>query len=146
MDPVERVVDLIERYALLAYLSNGETLGSDINGKRVYLSGPITNTKNYKGLFMFAEELTALGDAEQIYNPAAQIPSSSSWEQAMHRCLSEITNYDTVVMLPGWNVSRGARLEHDVAIACGIRVVYFSKNKIIYGLYNSLKETLERIL
>lgn len=146
MDPVERVVDLIERYALLAYLSNGETLGSDINGKRVYLSGPITNTKNYKGLFMFAEELAALGDAEQIYNPAAQIPSSSSWEQAMHRCLSEIINYDTVVMLPGWNVSRGARLEHDVAIACGIRVVYFGKNKIIYGLYNSLKETLERIL
>ena len=146
MDPVEKAVDLINRYALLAYLSNGETLGSDINGKRVYLSGPITNTKNYKGLFMFAEELTALGDAEQIYNPAAQISASSSWEQAMHRCLSEITNYDTVVMLPGWNVSRGARLEHDVAIACGIRVVYFSKNKIIYGLYNSLKETLERIL
>ena len=50
--------------------------------------GPITNTKNYKGLFMFAEELAALGDAEQIYNPAAQISASSSWEQAMHRCLS----------------------------------------------------------
>lgn len=146
MDPVEKAVDLIERYALLAYLSNGETLGSDINGKRVYLSGPITNTKNYKGLFMFAEELAALGDAEQIYNPAAQISASSSWEQAMHRCLSEITNYDTVVMLPGWNVSRGARLEHDVAVACGIRVVYFGKNKIIYGLYNSLKETLGRLL
>lgn len=146
MDPVEKAVDLINRYALLAYLSNGETLGSDINGKRVYLSGPITNTKNYKGLFMFAEELAALGDAEQIYNPAAQISASFNWVQAMHRCLSEITNYDTVVMLPGWNVSRGARLEHDVAIACGIRVVYFGKNKIIYGLYNSLKETLERIL
>ena len=48
MDPVERAVDLINRYALLAYLSNGDILGSDINGKRVYLSGPITNTKNYK--------------------------------------------------------------------------------------------------
>ena len=44
MDPVEKAVDLIKRYALLAYLSNGETLGSDIKGKRVYLSGPITNT------------------------------------------------------------------------------------------------------
>lgn len=145
MDPVEKAVDLIERYALLAYLSNGKCLGSDIKFKRVYLSGPITNVKNYKGLFMFAEELIGW-EAEQIYNPASQIPSSSSWEQAMHRCLSEITNYDTVVMLPGWNVSRGARLERDVALACGMRVLELSKNKIIYGLYSSLKETLEKFL
>ena len=120
MDPVEKAVDLIKRYALLAYLSNGKCLGSDIKGKRVYLSGPITNTKNYKGLFMFAEELAALGDAEQIYNPAAQISASSS--------------------------SRGARLESDVALACGIHVVNLSENKITYGLYNSLKETLEKLL
>ena len=146
MDPVEKAVDLIERYALLAYLSNGECLSSDIKGKRVYLSGPITNTKNYKGLFMFVEELAALDDAEQIYNPAAQIPARSSWEQAMHRCLSEITNYDTVVLLPGWNASRGARLESDVALACGIHVVNLSENKITYGLYNSLKETLKKLL
>lgn len=146
MDTVEKTVDLIERYALLTYLSNGECLGSDIKGKRVYLSGPITNTKNYKGLFMFAEELAALGDAEQIYNPAAQIPASSSWEHAMAQCLSEITNYDTIVMLPGWNVSRGARLERDVALACGMRVLELNENKIIYGLYSSLKETLEKFL
>lgn len=146
MDPVEKAFDLIERYALLAYLSTGEYLGAGIKGKRVYLSGPITNTKNYKGLFMFAEELVSYDEAEQIYNPAAQIPASSSWEQAMHRCLSEITNYDTVVLLPGWNASRGARLESDVALACGIHVVNLSENKITYGLYNSLKETLEKLL
>lgn len=146
MDPVETAFDLIERYALLTYLSNGKCLGSDIKGKRVYLSGPITNTKNYKGLFMFAEELVEFGEAEQIYNPAVQISASCSWEQAMHRCLAEITNYDTVVMLPGWNTSRGARLERDVALACGMHVVYFGKNKIIYGLYSSLKETLEKFL
>lgn len=146
MDPVEKAFDLIKRYALLAYLSNGECLSSDIKGKRVYLSGPITNVKNYKGLFMFAEELADFGEAKQIYNPASQIPSSSSWEQAMHRCLSEITNYDTVVMLPGWNVSRGARLERDVALACGMHIVDFGENKIVYGLFNSLKETLGRLL
>ena len=146
MDPVEKAVDLIKRYALLAYLSNGKCLGSDIKGKRVYLSGPITNTKNYKGLFMFAEELAVLDDAEQIYNPAAQIPASSSWEQAMHRCLSEITNYDIVVMLPGWNTSRGARLECDVALACGMQIVDFSGNKITYALYDALKKTLEKLL
>lgn len=145
MDPVEKAVDLINRYALLAYLSNGKCLGSDIKFKRVYLSGPITNVKNYKGLFMFAEELVGW-EAEQVYNPASQIPSSSSWKQAMHRCLSEITNYDTVVMLPGWNVSRGAKLERDVALACGMRVVDFGENKVIYAIYDALKKTLERLL
>ena len=146
MDPVEKAVDLIERYALLAYLSNDKCLGSDIKGKRVYLSGPITSTKNYKGLFMFAEELAALGDAEQIYNPAARVPAFFTWEQAMYRCLSEITKYDMVVMLPGWSASRGARLERDVALACGMHIVDLSKNKIIYGLYKALKETLEKSL
>lgn len=146
MDPVDTSFDVIERYALLAYISNGKFLGGDIKDKRVYLSGPITNTKNYKGLFMFAEELVGYDEAEEIFNPAEQIPSSSSWGQAMHRCLSEITNYDTVVMLPGWNVSREARLERDVALACGMRVIDFSENKIIYSFYLALKETLGRLL
>lgn len=146
MDIVDTAIDLIERYAQLAYLSNGEFLGGYIKDKRVYLSGPITNTKNYKGLFIFAEALVVLADAEQVYNPVTQVPASSSWEQAMTQCLSKITEYDTIVMLPGWNVSRGARLERDVALACGMHVVDFSENKIIYGLYNSLKETLGRLL
>lgn len=146
MDPVEKAVDLIERYALLAYLSNSECLGSAIKGKRVYLSGPITNVKNYKGLFMFVEELAALDDAEQIYNPAAQIPASSSWEQAMHRCLSEITNYDTVVLLPGWNASRGARLESDVALACGMNIVDLTNYRLVQCSWNTLDIALARLL
>lgn len=146
MDPVEKAVDLIDRYVQLAYLSNGEFLGDDIKDKQVYLSGPITGVRNYKGLFLFSQKLVNLADALVIYNPAARVPEFFTWEQAMHRCLSEITKYDTLVMLPGWSASRGARLERDVALACGMHIVDLSKNKIIYGLYKALKETLEKSL
>lgn len=146
MDPVEKAVDLIDHYVQLAYLSNGEFLGDDIKDKQVYLSGPITGVKNYKGLFLFSQKLVNLGDASAIYNPAARVPAFFTWEQAMYQCLSEITKYDTVVMLPGWSASRGARLERDVALACGMHIVDLNKNKIIYGLYKALKETLEKSL
>ncbi|ACV50993.1 hypothetical protein Apar_0563 [Lancefieldella parvula DSM 20469] len=146
MDSVDTALNLIERYAKLAYLSNGEFLGTDIRDKQVYLSGPITGEKNYKGLFSFARDLVEFGGAAKIYSPAVRIPARFSWEQAMKHCLSEITGYDTVVMLPEWEASDGARLEHDVALACGIHVVDFTNNKIIYGLYYALKETLEKCL
>lgn len=146
MDNVDAALDLIGLYAQLAYLSNGEFLGTDIRDKKVYLSGQITGEKNYKGLFLFAENLVEFGGATKIYNPAVQIPAKSCWEQAMSHCLSEITGYDTVVMLPEWESSDGARLEHDVALACGIHVVNFTNNKIIYGLYYALKESLEKLL
>lgn len=146
MDTVDTAIDLIKRYAQLAYSSSGNLLDADIKGKRVYLSGPITNTKNYKGLFMFAEELVKFGEAEQIYNHAVQVPESSSWGQAMTQCLSEITNYDTIVMLPGWNTSCGAKLERDVALACGMRVVKLGNDKIIYYLYSALAKTLGKLL
>ena len=146
MDPVEKAVNLIERYALLAYLSNGETLGSDINGKRVYLSGPITNTKNYKGLFMFAEEFAKLCDTLRIFNPTSQIPDSLGYEEAMKRCVAALVEYDTIVMLPGWHTSKGARLEHDVALACGMNIVDLTNYRLVQCSWNTLDIALARLL
>ena len=146
MDTVEKAVDLIERYALLAYLSNGKCLGSDIKGKRVYLSGPITNTKNYKGLFMFAEEFAKLCDTLRIFNPASQIPDSLGYEEAMKRCVAALVEYDTIVMLPGWHTSKGARLEHDVALACGMNIVDLTNYRLVQCSWNTLDIALARLL
>jgi len=146
MDPVERAVDLINRYALLAYLSNGKCLGSDIKGKRVYLSGPITNVKNYKGLFMFANYLVRMCDASQVFNPALQIPESLGYEEAMKRCVRTLTDHDAIVMLPDWNVSQGSKVEHEVAKACGIDVIYLASYTVVVDRYNLIKRELARLL
>lgn len=146
MDPVEKAFDLIKRYALLAYLSNGECLSSDIKGKRVYLSGPITNVKNYKGLFMFAEEIVRMCDAARIFNPASQIPDNLGYEQAMKRCVAALAEYDTIMLLPGWSVSKGAKIEHDIALACGMNVIDLTKCRHTYSLFGTVYCTLQGLL
>lgn len=146
MSNQNKAAEVIRKLAQAAYLTDGEDLSDLIEGKRVYLSGPITNTKNYKGLFSFAEEFAKLCDTLRIFNPASQIQDSLGYEEAMKRCVAALVEYDTIVMLPGWHTSKGARLEHDVALACGMRVVKLGNDKIIYYLYSALAKTLGKLL
>ena len=48
------------------------------------------------------------------------------WDTAMDRCRAVIhsldTNQDVMAMLPGWEASRGAREERDIAMAIGMGV------------------------
>lgn len=123
MNNQDKAVEAIKKLAQVAYLTDGEDISDKVKGKKVYLSGPITGIKNYKGLFLFAEELIKMCDAARIFNPALQIPDSLDYEQAMKRCVTALAQYEVIMMLPGWHTSKGARLEHDIALACGMDVV-----------------------
>ena len=123
MNNQDKAVEAIKKLAQVAYLTDGEDISDKVKGKKVYLSGPITGIKNYKGLFLFAEELIKMCDAARIFNPALQIPDSLDYEQAMKRCVTALAQYEVIMTLPGWHVSKGARLEHDIALACGMDVV-----------------------
>lgn len=123
-----------------------EALSDIINGKKVYLSGQITEKKNYKGLFAFTEELVKLCDALQIFNPASQIPDSLGYEEAMKRCVAALAEYEAIVMLPGWHTSKGARLEHDIALACGINIIDLTNYRLVQCSWNTLDIALSRLL
>lgn len=123
MNNQDKAVEAVKKLAQVAYLTDGEDISDKVEGKKVYLSGPITGIKNYKGLFLFAEELIKMCDAARIFNPALQIPDSLDYEQAMKRCVTALAQYEVIMMLPGWHISKGARLEHDIALACGMDVV-----------------------
>ena len=146
MNNQDKAVEVIKRLAQVAYLTDGEAISNIIEGKKVYLSGPITGKKNYKGLFSFTEELVKLCDALRIYNPASDIPDSFSYEDAMKRCVAALVEYDTIVMLPGWHTSRGARLERDIALACGIDVVDLTDYRLTYCLCDAAYVALLRLL
>lgn len=146
MNNQDKAAEAIKKLAQVAYLTDGEDISDKIKGKKVYLSGSITGIKNYKGLFLFAEELIKMCDAARIFNPASQIPDSLGHEQAMKRCVAALVEYDTIVMLPGWHTSKGARLERDVALACGIHIVDLTNYRLVQCSWNTLDIALSRLL
>ncbi|MBX5436759.1 MAG: DUF4406 domain-containing protein [Alicyclobacillaceae bacterium] len=66
-----------------------------------------------------AERLRAQGYT--VASPA-ELPGDDGdpWEAWMRRALGLLLTCDAVAFLPGWVASRGARLEHQVAVALGM--------------------------
>lgn len=115
----------------------------DLSGKRVFLSGPMTNQRLYN-VSEFAEAHARLkqAGARYVYNPALgylcqkpEVAAIKAHEDYMTDCIHELTErkkrtqgwedviprkYDLLVSLPGWEKSDGATKERVVAEACGI--------------------------
>lgn len=146
MNNQDKAVEAVKKLAQVAYLTDGEDISDKVKGKKVYLSGPITGKKNYKCLFLYVEELIKLCDVFRIFNPASQIPDSLDYEQAMKQCVAALAEYEAIVMLPGWHTSKGARLEHDIALACGINIIDLTDYRLVQCSWNTLDIALLRLL
>lgn len=78
--------------------------------KVIYIAGPITGVDQYWRAFEAAEdELIALGF---IPISPSRLPDGLTDEQYARINLTTIDIADAVLFLPGWDESRGARLEH----------------------------------
>lgn len=56
--------------------------------------------------------------------PFPAMTIQDAWGPAMAECLRMLEPCDAILMCPGWERSRGCRVEHSQAISWGIRVVY----------------------
>jgi len=92
--------------------------------KRVYISGPMSGLPefNYPAFHAAAAELRTYG--LHVENPAeSPEPECKSWLGFMRLAVAQLATCDIVVTLPGWENSRGAKVEVALAIGLGLLVV-----------------------
>lgn len=91
---------------------------------RVYIAGPMSNLPdfNYPAFHRAAGLLEQAG--YQVLNPARSEgrEGCSTWLDFIRAALRDVANADGVALLPGWQDSRGARIERDLARDLGLDV------------------------
>ena len=88
-----------------------------MNYKYIYISGTISGDPNFEEKFeKAAKRLVELGwNYWYIVNPAKECNQAWPWWRCMLKDLRLLWKCGYVAMLPDWNDSRGARIEHSVA-------------------------------
>lgn len=89
-----------------------------------YLSGPMSGLPNLNRAAFDAEagRLRAMGIT--VVNPAeVELPEGATWADFMRADIKELMSCTTIVLLPGWERSEGARLEHFIAVKLDMKVV-----------------------
>jgi hypothetical protein len=91
----------------------------DLLPKCLYLAGPITGHDDYnEPLFRrAAAELRSVGYRVFVPHELSKKDRTLAWSLYMRWALRALMDCDELVLLPGWELSRGARVELFVATA-----------------------------
>jgi uncharacterized protein DUF4406 len=89
---------------------------------KIYISGPMSGLPdfNFPMFFEAENQLQELGfDFE---NPARNKTAEPTWENFMRLALAQLVRCDAILLLPGFEKSRGARVELEIAGLLGIKI------------------------
>lgn len=90
---------------------------------RLYLAGPMSGLPelNFPAFHAAAAALRERGFV--IENPAEiNADPTAGWRDCMRADIKVLVDCDGIALLPGWENSRGAKLERTIAIGLGLRV------------------------
>lgn len=98
--------------------------------KRIYISGPMTGLPkfNIPAFHAEAERLRALG--HEVVNPVEiNRDVTAKWSDCMRNAIRGLLDCDTVAVLDGWQHSKGASLEVDIAQKLGMQILHHTDIK-----------------
>lgn len=91
---------------------------------RWYIAGPMTGIEalNFPAFHAEAARLRALG--YEVVNPAEiNVDPNEGWAACLKRDIAQLVTCDGIALLPGWQRSRGAKLEWFIAKALDMLIV-----------------------
>lgn len=95
---------------------------------RVYVAGPMTGIQDLNFPAFHAEASRLRGLGYEVVNPAEISPDlSADWGACMRADIAQLVTCHAIFLLPGWENSRGATLEHHIAEALGMMVMRTSQ-------------------
>lgn len=89
----------------------------------VYISGPITGNPSYEQDFQHASSRLAAAGHVPVNPAVLGTGGDHTWDWYMRESIVLLArNASAVALLPGWEESRGSRLEHAVAVGLGLPI------------------------
>lgn len=92
--------------------------------KRIYIAGKMTGEPEFNFPAFNAVAITLRAQGYDVVNPAENNDTTWPYERYMRRAIEALLTCDSIVMLPGWDRSNGARMEHLIATNLGLTISY----------------------
>lgn len=93
--------------------------------KRVYISGKISGIEYEAPLLFGAAENELQAQGFDTVNPLTlNHAHDKSWHSYMKEDIKALCDCDTIYMLSNWADSKGAIIEHTIAMYLGLNVIY----------------------
>lgn len=89
----------------------------------VYLSGPMTGIEEYNHPAFHAAAADLREKGFEVISPAEIEHPIHTWESCMRKDIMELMNAEKVAVLPGWEKSKGAKIEVYLALDLGMEVI-----------------------
>lgn len=94
---------------------------------RTYLAGPMTGHPELNFPLFHAEAKRLRDCGHDVVNPAEiNVDPAKGWTECMRADIAELVKCEAIAMLPGWQQSRGASLEHHIATQLGMQVIHLA--------------------
>lgn len=124
---------------------------------KLYIAGPMQGIPNFNFPLFNQVSEAARNSGHEVFNPAARdierhngvdISADNHTGDVkeaiknhgfnLRDALGDDLRYicqqaDGIVMLPGWENSKGARAEHATAVALGLTIIYFQEQGAVHG-------------